>query len=48
MQGDTGIDIELEEPVSVSLPAGEVTVGELRISVDDADGFLRAVRRFLP
>jgi hypothetical protein len=48
MQDGTSIDIELESPIPVALPAGRLLVRELRISVDDPAEFLQAVRRFIP
>lgn len=47
-QDHTHIDIELEQPAYLRLPAGEVRVREVRIAVDDPQAFLDAVRRFIP
>lgn len=47
-QDGTDIDINLEAPTLIRLPQGEVTVSSLRISVDDTDAFLAAVRTHIP
>ena len=47
-QDGTDIDILLEEPTMFRLPQGEVTVSAVRISVDDTDAFLDAVRTHIP
>ena len=47
-QDGTDIDIVLEEPTTFRLPQGEVTVSAVRISVDDTDAFLDAVRTHIP
>lgn len=48
VQDATDIDIDLEEPTRLRLPQGEVTVSSVRISVDDVDAFLAAVRTHIP
>jgi hypothetical protein len=48
VQDGTDVDIELEHPVELRLPAGAVRVHEVRISVDDVPGFLAAVRAHIP
>lgn len=47
-QDGTDIDIVLEKPTTLRLPQGEVTVSTVRISVDDTDAFLDAVRTHIP
>jgi hypothetical protein len=47
-QDGTDIDIVLERPTSIRLPQGDVTVATVRISVDDTDAFLDAVRAHIP
>lgn len=44
----TDIDIDLERPTTLRLPQGDVTVSSVRLSVDDTDAFLDAVRRHIP
>lgn len=47
-QDGTDIDINLEAPTVICLPQGNVTVSAVRISVDDTDAFLDAVRTHIP
>jgi hypothetical protein len=52
MQDETAIVVQLERPTRVRLPGsgprgGEQEVDEVRIWVDDADGFMGAVRRHI-
>lgn len=47
-QDGTDVDITLERPTLLSLPQGKVTVSVVRISVDDVDAFLDAVRTHIP
>jgi hypothetical protein len=47
-QDGTDIDINLEAPTLIRLPQGDVTVSAVRISVDDTDAFLHAVRTHIP
>ncbi len=46
-QDGTEIDITLEQPTTFRLPQGDVTVSTVRISVDDTDAFLDAVRNHI-
>lgn len=48
VQDGTDVDIELEQPTVIDLPQGQVTVWAVRISVDDTDAFLDAVRTHIP
>ncbi|MFS0865955.1 hypothetical protein AB3M83_01300 [Microbacterium sp. 179-B 1A2 NHS] len=48
MQDFTDIDIALEGLTGLRLPQGDVVVREVRISVDDPEAFLAAVRRHMP
>lgn len=48
IQDHSDIQITLEEPTLLRLPHGDVTVGAVRISVDDPVAFLDAVRRHMP
>ncbi len=48
VQDGTDVDIELEQPTAIDLPQGQVTVSAVRISVDDIDAFLDAVRTHIP
>ncbi|WP_400997985.1 hypothetical protein [Agromyces sp. GXQ0307] len=52
MQHETAVAIELERPTRVRLPGagakgGAQVVDEVRIWVDDVDGFMAAVRRHI-
>ena len=47
-QDGTDIDIVLERPMTIDLPQGAVTVTAVRLSVDDTDRFLEAVRTHIP
>lgn len=48
VQDGTDIDIELERATQFSLPQGDVEVTSIRLSVDDANRFMSAVRRHIP
>lgn len=48
IQDQSDIEITLEEPTTLTLPQGEVTVSMVRISVDDPAGFMTAVRTHIP
>lgn len=45
MQDRTNVDVELEQPVTVGLPDGPVTVHRIGLFADDPAGFLSAVRQ---
>lgn len=48
IQDGTDIDITLEAPALLRLPQGDVMVSAVRISVDDTEAFLDAVRLHIP
>lgn len=48
VQDGTDIDIALERPTVLRLPAGDVVVTSVRIAVDDVGAFLDAVRTHIP
>lgn len=48
VQDGTDVEITLERPTTLRLPAGEVIVTSVRISVDDVPAFLDAVRTHIP
>lgn len=48
VQDGTDIDITLEGPTTLALPAGDVVVTSVRIAVDDVPAFLDAVRTHIP
>lgn len=47
-QDATDVDVVLEGPTAIALPGGDVTVSRVRLSVDDVDAFLDAVRTHIP
>lgn len=48
IQDFSSIEIALEAPTPIDLPQGSVTVSAVRISVDDPEAFLDAVRTHIP